>query len=126
MAAALPSRLEGPAGWAFEEQGLPECMARLSAEQLRCVLFALAERLAAGWYDGGPVPGDWFCGLSQMPLGLAAGDVRLLAAVAEPGTGWLGYRPFELVVDQVEVLFAGRRQCTPTTSPNAVRRVGRR
>jgi len=105
-AAALPSRLEGPAGRAFEERGLPERMARLSAEQLRCVLFALAERLAAGWYEGGPVPGDWFCGLSQMPLGLAAGDVRLLAAVAEPGTGWLGYRPFELAVEQVEVLLA--------------------
>jgi Domain of unknown function (DUF4132) len=106
MAAALPSRLEGPAGRPFEEQGLPERMARLSAEQLRCVLFALAERLAGGWYDGDPEPRDWFCLLSQMPLSLAAGDVRLLAAVAEPGTGWLGFRPFELVVQQVETLLA--------------------
>jgi hypothetical protein len=106
MTDGLPSRLEEPALRAVEGRGLPERMARLSAEQLRCVLFALAERLAAGWYDGDPEPRDWFCGLSQLPLGLAAGDVRLLAAVAEPGKGWLGYRPFELVVEQVEALLA--------------------
>lgn len=85
---------------------MPQRMAWLSAEQLRCVLFALAERLAAGGGDRYLEPGDWFSGLSQLPLGLAADDVRLLAAVAEPGTGWRGYRPFELVVKQVEALLA--------------------
>lgn len=80
---------------------------RLSAEQLRCVLFALAESLTVGWYNRSSEFRDWFSELSQLPLGLVAGDVRLLAAVAEPGTGWLGHYPFELVVKQVEVLLAG-------------------
>jgi hypothetical protein len=108
MAAAPRSRLEGPAMRAAEEWDVPERMARLSAEQLRCLLFALAERLAVGGYDAYAhlEPGDWFGALSQMSLGLAAGDVRLLAVVAEPGPGMHGYRPFELVVEQVEVLVA--------------------
>lgn len=89
------------------EWGVPERMARLSAEQLRCVLFALAERLAVTGYGKYPEAWDWFSALSQMPLGLAAGDVRLLAAVAEPDTGWRCYEPFELVVEQVEALLAG-------------------
>jgi hypothetical protein len=106
MAAAPWSRLEGPAIRAAEEWGVPERMARLSAEQLRCLLFALAERLAAGGDDAYAQlePRDWFSALSQMSLGLAVGDVRLLAVVAEPGTGMHGYQPFELVVEQVEVL----------------------
>lgn len=48
----------------------------------------------------------WFAGITEMPLGLVAGDVRVLAAVAEPGAGRAGYLPFKFVVRMVRAPLA--------------------
>jgi hypothetical protein len=103
----------GVAGEALEEFVDSVALAGLSAEQSRCLLFALAERLTADGDDyaaGGErtygVCGQWFYWLSQRRLGLVAGDVRVLAAVADPGPGIDGYEPFEFVVDMVGRLVA--------------------
>jgi hypothetical protein len=58
MAAGLPSRLGGPAMRAVEERGVPECLAGLSAEQLRCLLFALAAARPTGWRAAAAGPAD--------------------------------------------------------------------
>jgi hypothetical protein len=96
---------EGPARRALEAWEVGDRLAGLTAEQLRCLLFALAERLAAGGEEYSP-PADWFAELTDRPLSLVAGDLRLLAAVAEPGAKSDGYRPFEFVVDMVEQLLS--------------------
>jgi Domain of unknown function (DUF4132) len=80
-----------------------ERLSRLPAEQRRCLLFALTERLAAGGGEYSP-PANWFSDLCRIPLDLATGDVRLLAALAEPGSGSSGYRPFQFVVKSVAAL----------------------
>ena len=79
--------------------------AGLRAEQRRCLLFALAERLAAGG-ERYSEPARWLRELTETQLDLAAGDVRLLAVVAEPGDRGGGYEPFEIVVRTVEKLLA--------------------
>lgn len=72
-------------------------------EQLRCLLFAVAERLTneQGYFT---VAGGCLYDLSKLDLDLTAGDVRLLAAVSEPGGGTRNRLPFWLVVDLVEKL----------------------
>jgi hypothetical protein len=80
-------------------------LAGLPQERARCLLFALAERLSAGGERYSP-PADWFHYLTQTSLGLVAGDVRLLAAVAEPGAKGGGCLPFGFVVNMVAELVA--------------------
>jgi hypothetical protein len=102
----LPSgewRFDGPAMAAADAWQVGDRLTQLSAEQLRCLLFALAERLARGG-DEYSVLADWFGDVTELPLRLAAGDVRVLAEVAEPGPDSGGYRSFEFVVDTVEEL----------------------
>ena len=94
---------EGPAMRAYDAWSVADRLAGMAAEQLRCLLFALAERLAAGGEEYSP-RAEWFCDITERPLGLVAGDVRFLAAVAEPGAGGGGYKPFEFVVDMAENL----------------------
>jgi hypothetical protein len=77
----------------------------MTAEQRRCLLFGLAERLAAGGEEYSE-PAGWFGELRRMPLDLVAGDVLLLAVMAEPGAGRGGYRPFKFVVRMVGALLA--------------------
>ena len=98
---------EWPAVRALQDwdEALAGRFARMTAEHRRCLLFALAERLAAGGEEYSR-PADWFYDLRQNPPDLVTGDVRLLAVLAEPGGGSGGYRPFELVVDMVEGLLA--------------------
>jgi hypothetical protein len=90
-------RGDGPAAQAVEDWDVRDRLAGLPPEAVRCLMFALAERLSAGGEEYSP-PAHWFYWLSRLPLGLVAGDVRLLAAVAEPGAGSGGYKPFEFVV----------------------------
>jgi hypothetical protein len=100
---------EAPARQALEDWDhvIPERFARMTAEQQRCLLLALSERLAAGGEQNQySAPSRWLCELSGMPLDLVAGDLRLLATVAEPGAGTGGYRPFEVVASKVEALLA--------------------
>src|SRR5262249_41450898 len=101
----MAAEAAAPAMRALEQwdAALEDRIARLTAEQRRCLLFALAERLAAGGDEYSRFA-DWFREVTESPLDLAAGDVRLLAAVAEPGAGSGGYRPFEFVVDSAAVL----------------------
>lgn len=66
-------------------------------------MFALAEWLSAGG-QAYSWRGDCSFWLAHRPFDLAAGDVRLLAALAEPGDKSAGYRPFEFVVQAVEEL----------------------
>lgn len=94
--------VEGPATRAVEGWDVADRLAGLSVEQVRCVLFAVAERFAAAGLEDS-VRADWFADLTDLPLDLVAGDVRLLAAVVDPGK-YGGDRPFEFVVDQVEKL----------------------
>jgi len=56
----------------------------MSAVQPRCLLFALAERLAGGEEEYSQ-RADWFSDISERPVGLVAWDVRFFAAVAGPG-----------------------------------------
>lgn len=65
----------------------------------------MAQRLAAGGEEYSPCA-DWFAEITERPLGLVAGDVRLLAMIAEPGPNSGGYQPFRFVLDQVEALLA--------------------
>jgi len=99
--------VEGPALRALEDWGEEDWAAGLPAEQARCLLFALAEWLSAGGEEYS-WRADCFFWLTDRPLGLAVGDVRLLAALAEPGRNSGGYRPFEHVVDMVEELVRQR------------------
>jgi Domain of unknown function (DUF4132) len=108
---SLSDRAVRPAGKALEAFVDDEALAGLSVEQSRCLLFALAERLTASGDDDVQdgvrnygVCAQWFHWITHRPLALLAGDVRLLAAVADPGPGIDGYEPFEYVVDMVERL----------------------
>ncbi len=98
---------EAPAMRVLEDwdEALAERFARMTAEQRRCLLFALAERLAAGGEEYSE-PSRWLGELSRMPLDLVVGDVRLFALMAEPGAGSGGYEPFEVVVRMVAALLA--------------------
>jgi hypothetical protein len=96
---------------AFVDDG---ALAGLSVEQSRCLLFALAERLTASGDDDAVegvrtygVCAQWFYWITRRPLALLAGDVRLLAAVADPGPDIDGCEPFEFVVDMVGRLLQG-------------------
>jgi hypothetical protein len=93
----------GPAMGALEAWFEDDALTGLSVEQSRCLLFALAEQLAAGGNEYS-MPSDLFGELTDQPLALVAGDVRLLATVAEPGTSSGGYSPFDFVVEMVERL----------------------
>ena len=101
----------GPGRWdigrdalrAYEEWDPADRFSSLTVEQMRCLLFAAAERLT-------DEPGNFtdteyvLYQLSEPDLDLAAGDIRLLAAVSEPGDGTRNHVPFRLVVDLVERL----------------------
>ncbi len=103
LAAAVKAELPqypGPASRAYESWDVEAILAGLPDESARCLLFALAERLAPGGQSFSP-PSDWFYWLTRRPLALAVGDVRLLATVAEPGSGRRGFEPFEFVVRMV-------------------------
>jgi hypothetical protein len=89
-------------GW---DEAVGQRFAGMTAEQRRCLLFALAARLAGGGEEYSP-RADWFADLTAMPLDMAAGDARLLAAAAEPGGGSGGYLPFRFVVRIVKELLA--------------------
>jgi hypothetical protein len=108
---SLVAGAPGPAGKALEAFVDDDALAGPSVEQSRCLLFALAERLTASGddcaEDGGRTDGvcaQWFFWITKRPLALLAGDVRLLAAVADPGPDIDGCEPFEYVVDMVERL----------------------
>jgi hypothetical protein len=109
---------EAPAMRALEDwdDAVAERFVRMAAEHRRCLLFALAERLAAGGEEYSE-PAHWFTELCRMLPDLVAGDVRLLAMVAEPGAGSGGYQPFEVVVSRVEALLA---EGAPGAEPLAV------
>ena len=95
--------VEGPASRALDAWDVADRLAGLRAEQMRCLLVAGAERLAAGSRDR-LLFADCFEEIAGNPPGLVAGDVRLLAAVSEPDADYEAYQPFELVVDLVETL----------------------
>ena len=95
----------GPAFKAMSAWEDADHLAPFSVEQRRCLLFALSELLASGGQQYG-VAADWLHGLTDLPLGLVVGDVRLLAAVSEPGAEIGGYEPFEYIVEYVEQLLA--------------------
>ena len=94
----------GPAMRASRDWDEAARIAGLAPEQLRCLLFAAAERFAQG--EEYSVPARLFWHLSQRPPELAVGDVRLLAAVSEPGPAQACYQPFELAVERTEHLLA--------------------
>lgn len=77
-------QFHGPAMRASRDWDEAERIAGLPPEQLRCLLFAAAERFAQG--EEYSVPAHLFWHISQRPPDLEVGDVRLLAAVSEPGT----------------------------------------
>jgi hypothetical protein len=96
---------EGPAVQAVDawEAAFEDGLVSMPAEQRRCLLFALGERLSSGGQQYSR-SATWFYWLSRGPLGLVAGDVRLLAALVEPGPKDHSYEAFEFVVDMVEEL----------------------
>jgi len=100
----------GPASAALEAFEVSDGLAQLPVEQLRCLLFAVCERIAEHGDLGSQSweARDCFWALKDMDLDLAAGDVRLLAVVAEPGDSGLGeqWQPFRLVVALVARLLA--------------------
>jgi hypothetical protein len=100
---------DSPAGRALQDwdEAIAVRFAGMTAEQRRCLLLALTERLASGGEEYSE-PADWLRELSEMQLDLVAGDVRLLAIVAEPGDRSHGYEPFEIVVRMVRTLLAER------------------
>ena len=95
----------GPAFKAMSAWEDANHLAPFSVEQRRCLLFALSELLARGGQQYG-VAADWLHGLTKLPLGLVVGDVRLLAAVSEPGAEGGGYEPFEYIIEYVGQLLA--------------------
>jgi hypothetical protein len=104
------ARLESERDAAPETFEVSDGLAQLPVEQLRCLLFAVAERIAGAGDLGNPswVARDCFWALEDLDLDLAVGDVRVLAAAAEPGESSLGevWRPFRLVVALVAGLLA--------------------
>ena len=97
-------QFDGAATRASRDWDEAERLAGLPAEQLRCLMFAAAERFAQG--EEYSVPGHLFWHISQRPPDLEVGDVRLLAVVSEPGRTRACYQPFELVVERTEQLLA--------------------
>jgi hypothetical protein len=97
-------QFHGPARRASRDWDEAERIAGLPPEQLRCLLFAAAERFAQG--EEYSVPAHLFWHVDQRPPDLEVGDVRLLAAVSEPGTTRACSEPFELVVESTEQLLA--------------------
>ena len=97
--------VEGPASRALDAWDVADRLTGLRAEQVRCLLFAVAERLASGSRDR-LLFADCFEEIAGSPPDLVAGDVRLLAAVSEPDVDYEAYRPFEFVVDMAEALVA--------------------
>jgi hypothetical protein len=99
----LPGDIEREALEAYDEWEPADHFSSFSIEQLRCLLFAAAERLTnePGYFSDAEYV---LHQLSDRDLDLAAGDVRLLAEVSEPGDGTRNYVPFGLVVDLVEKL----------------------
>jgi hypothetical protein len=98
-----PLVIDRPALRAYEQWDPVEHFSSLTAEQLRCLLFASAERLTDE-QELWSAAETCLDGLSDRDLDLTAGDVRVLAAVSEPGDGMRGWLPFQLVVDLVERL----------------------
>jgi hypothetical protein len=92
-----------PALRAYEQWDPAEHFSGLTVEQLRCLLFASAERFT-NEQELWSAAETCMDGLSDRDLDLTAGDVLVLAAVSEPGDGMRGWLPFELVVDLVERL----------------------
>jgi hypothetical protein len=87
----------------YEEWNPADQLACLGAEQLRSLLFAVAERVTD---EQGCLTDAQYL-LLELPerdLGLWCTDVRLLAAVSEPGEGTNSWTPFGLVVDLVDRL----------------------
>ena len=97
-------QFDGPAMRASRGWDEAERITGLAPEQLRCLLFAAAERFACG--EEYSVPGHLFWHITQRLPDLEVGDVRLLAAVSEPGPARACYQPFELAVDRTEHLLA--------------------
>ncbi|HET7013445.1 MAG TPA: DUF4132 domain-containing protein [Streptosporangiaceae bacterium] len=95
----------GPAHEAYYAWDEGTWLTPLSVEQRRCVLFAASELQARGGHPYSR-PHRWLGQLAELPLGLAVGDVRLLAALSEPGQDDGGYEPFEHVLDFLEQLLA--------------------
>jgi hypothetical protein len=95
----------GPAFKAMSAWEDADHLAQFSVEQRRCMLFALSELLARGGQQYGVAAG-WLHKLTDLPLGLVVGDVRLLAAASEPGAESGGYEPFEYIVDYAGQLLA--------------------
>ena len=99
----LPWDIDRRAQQAYDEWDPADRFPSFSTEQLRCLLFAVTELLTSeqGYFT---VAEGCLYDLSQRDLDLTAGDVRLLAAVSEPGGGTRSHQPFWLVVDLVEKL----------------------
>lgn len=99
--------------WSVPLFDLPDVVARLDAEQARCVLFAAAARLASGTEHCFSFARAISRELGRRTLAMTASDVRLLAAVSAPseggpdiGVAMVADRPFDLVLDFVERLLA--------------------
>ena len=88
---------DGPAHIAYDAWDIGDRLTGLSAEQLRCLLFAVTARLAQGDHEYS-MTAHCFAALAELQLDITAGDARLLAEVAEPGPGSHGYLPFQLVL----------------------------
>jgi hypothetical protein len=95
--------IDRPALRAYEQWDPAEHFSGLTVEQLRCLLFASAERFT-NEQELWSAAETCMDGLSDRDLDLTARDVRVLAAVSEPGDGMRGWLPFQLVVDLVERL----------------------
>lgn len=103
QAEAAGGILDGPGRDAYLAWDTRERVGSLPAEEQRCLMFAAAELLAQGEQHLN-FAADCFRVLAEMRLDLATGDIRLLAAVAEPGGGRQAYEPFRLVIDLAERL----------------------
>jgi hypothetical protein len=91
----------------YEEWNPADQLACLGAEQLRCLLFAVAERVTNE--QGCLTDAQYLLhDLPERDLGLSCADVQLLAAVSEPGEGTNNWTPFGLVVDLVDRLLRDR------------------
>jgi hypothetical protein len=86
------------------ERYLPALLSRRSAEELRCLLFAVSERYSReGGYGR---TSSCFSLLEQLGLDLTVGDVRALAKICEPIAESCGDEPLTLVMRRVEQLLA--------------------
>jgi hypothetical protein len=91
----------------YEEWNPADQLSCLAVEQLRCLLLAVAERVTNE--QGFLTDAQYLLlELPERDLGLSAADVRLLAAVSEPGEGTNSWTPFDLVVDLVDRLLRDR------------------